>query len=202
MLYKREITTDRLVLKNLKMHDCNEQYLNWLNDKEVNRFLEIRWYLQTIEGTKSFVDEINRSDHSYLFGIFYRETEKKESDSRKNGGGECGGDMVHIGNIKIGPINKLYSYADISYFIGNKDYWGVGLATEAIKAVLKFGFEIIGLNRIQAGVFGKNAGSIKALEKAGFMLEGNFRRQLCTKDFCDDGLHYGILKDEWLENNK
>lgn len=112
-----------------------------------------------------------------------------------------GGRIVHIGNIKIGPIHKFYSYADISYFIGDKNYWGKGLATEAIKSLLKFGFEVINLNKIQAGVFASNIGSIKALEKAGLILEGNFRKQLYTEDLCDDHLFYGILKEDWFENN-
>ncbi|MFA6761013.1 MAG: GNAT family protein [Sulfuricurvum sp.] len=183
-----DIVCDRLILKSLRESDCNENYLSWLNDTEVNRFLETRWYLQTIKSIKVFVNDINQSDHSYLFGIFYKESGSKSS--------------VHIGNIKIGPIDKFYSYADISYFVGDRNYWGMGIATDATKAILKFGFEVIGLHRIQAGVFASNIGSIRVLEKIGFVLEGNFRQQLYTKDSCDDHLFYGILRAEWLEKNQ
>ena len=187
MFYEQGIVSNNLILKNLEMIDCNENYLNWLNDEEVNKFLETRWYPQSIKSIQSFVDEINKSEHSYLFGIFYKEDNNS---------------LIHIGNVKIGPIHKFYSYADISYFIGDKNYWGKGLATEAIKSVLKFGFEVLNLNRIQAGVFSSNIASIKALEKAGLILEGNFRKQLYTKDLCDDHLFYGILKEDWLKNYK
>ena len=187
MLYFENILCDKIILRNLEIIDCNENYLNWLNDEEVNKFLETRWYPQSIKSIQSFVDEINKSEHSYLFGVFYKEDNNS---------------LIHIGNIKIGPIHKFYSYADISYFIGDKNYWGKGLATEAIKSLLKFGFEVINLNRIQAGVFASNIGSIKALEKAGLILEGNFRKQLYTEDLCDDHLFYGILKEDWLKNYK
>ena len=40
----------------------------------------------------------------------------------------------HIGNIKLGPINWIHRYGDISLLIGDKDYWGKGIATEAIRA--------------------------------------------------------------------
>ena len=187
MLYCEDLLWQGGVLKNLKITNCNKAYVDWLNDSEVNKFLETRWYIQTIEGVKDYVDKVNRSNHSYLFGIFYKTNYSSNA---------------HIGNIKIGPINKFYNYADISYFIGEKTYWGKGLATEVIKTILRFGFETIGLNRIQAGVFGSNIGSIKALEKAGFVFEGNLRKQLSVKDCCEDHLVYGILKEEWIKNNK
>lgn len=187
MVCFENIFYDKFILRSLEIIDCNENYLNWLNDKEVNKFLETRLYPQSIKSIQSFVDEINKSEHSYLFGIFYKEDNNS---------------LIHIGNVKIGPIHKFYSYADISYFIGDKNYWGKGLATKVIKAVLKFGFEVLNLNRIQAGVFSSNIASIKVLEKAGLILEGNFRKQLYTKDLCDDHLFYGILKEDWLKNYK
>src|SRR5205823_8471873 len=104
---------------------------------------------------------------------------------------------THVGNIKIGPVNAHHGYADVSYFIGERDYWGHGLATDAIRAVCAFGFERLGLHRVQAGVYAGNLGSRRALEKVGLRLEARFREQLVTDSARDDHLHYGLLRAEW-----
>ena len=71
----------------MREDDCNKKYLKWLNDLDVNQFLETRWNKQNIKSIKKFVSEINRSNDSYIFGIINKETKE------------------HIGNIKIGDIN-------------------------------------------------------------------------------------------------
>ena len=185
MIYQGEIEGVKISLRAVAIEDCNDTYLTWLNNPNVNGFLETRWSTQTLDVIKSFVEGIRQSNHSYLFAITIREG--------ANGG------TRHIGNIKIGPINPFYAYADISYFIGEEDCWGKGIATEAISLVCKFGFEELGLHKIQAGVFGKNIGSIKALKRVGFKNEGCLREQLFTFDNVDDHLYFGILREELME---
>lgn len=176
MIYDKCLKGEKVLLRPLDDSDCNLTYLGWLNDAEVNKFLETRWEEQTLPKIKSFVKEINQSTHSYIFAIEYQGN--------------------HIGNIKIGPINERYKYADISYFIGNKDIWGGGIATDAIKTISKFAFEHLLLNRVQAGAFGSNLGSIRVLEKAGFKYEGCLREKIYTERFLDDHLLYGLLSKE------
>ena len=79
-------------------------------------------------------------------------------------------DQKHIGNIKIGPINWNHMAADVGYFIGSRDAWGKGLATEAVRRVTEFAFEELKLNKCNAGVYSGNPGSIRVLEKAGYIL--------------------------------
>lgn len=64
--------------------------------------------------------------------------------------------------------------AEIGYELNCK-YWGKGVMTEAALAVLKFGFEEMGLNRVEAFIDPANAGSIKVLQKLGFLTEGTLR---------------------------
>lgn len=63
----------------------------------------------------------------------------------------------------------------MSYFIGEKNAWGKGFATEAIQLVTHFAFEQLHLHRLQAGLYASNIGSGKALEKAGYHLEAVFK---------------------------
>lgn len=178
MLYNQELKGQNIILRMVEFDDCNSKYLCWLNDKEVNQYLETRWSEQSIDTIKDFVKSIRDSYHSYLFAIIYQNK--------------------HIGNIKIGPIHPIYKFADISFFIGEKSTWGKGIATEAIRLISDFAFNILGLNRIQAGAFEQNIGSQKALENNGFQKEATFRKKYFLK-IGDDFVNiyeYGLLKDD------
>jgi len=175
---------DNLLLRNLTLEDCTFNYVNWLNDEDVNKYLETRFIIQDIEKIKNFVQTINDSSDSCLFGIFVSD--------------------VHIGNIKIGPIHPIYKYADISYFIGDKLYWGKGYAAIAIKLIIDFGFSILCLNRIQAGVHASNSSSVKVLEKCGLKKEVVLRQKIFYNSgdskIWDDHLYYGILSSEYTNS--
>ena len=70
--------------------------------------------------------------------------------------------------------------AEIGYWLSEK-YWGQGIATEAVRALSEQGFATYGMCRIWANVFAWNPGSMRVLEKAGFVREG-LLRQAATKD--------------------
>ena len=177
---EREVLAgERISLRLVGLADCTERYVAWLADPEVNRFLETRWSEQTLESIRDFVGGMLASADSYLFAIV-------ENAS-----------ALHIGNIKIGPIHSRHSYADVSYFIGERNAWGKGYGTDAVRGVTKFGFERLGLNRCQAGVYASNVGSIRVLEKAGYALEGSLKRQLRSDSGFQDHLYFGALRDSW-----
>ena len=168
MIDTESLVGEKITLRLLETSDCQKYYLDWLNDKDVNQYLETRWQEQSLEAIKDFVISIRESSHSYLFAIIFNNK--------------------HVGNIKIGPIHPIYKYADISYFIGDKSAWGQGIATEAITLIIKFAFDVLGLYRLQAGAFEQNIGSQKALLKCGFKQEAIFRKKAfltSINDFCD-----------------
>lgn len=179
MNFKETIKGKNISLRSVILDDCNQRYLSWLEDHEVNKYLETRWSKQTIESIKQFVTDMLNSPDNYLFAIVVNSTNK------------------HIGNIKIGPVNRTHSCADVSYFIGEKSEWGKGYATEAIKLITAFGFKELNLHRIQAGLYENNTGSQKCLEKAGYKFEAVLRKQLKTDNDWEDHKFFGILKEEW-----
>ena len=79
---RKNIIQEKNIFKTIAEDDCNKKYLKWLNDLNVNQFLETRWKKQNIKSIKKFVSEINKSNYSYIFGIINKETKE------------------HIGNIK------------------------------------------------------------------------------------------------------
>jgi ribosomal-protein-alanine N-acetyltransferase len=171
---------ERVALRLVVAADCGSTYESWLADPEVNKYLETRWTKQSQESIRSFVEAMLADPSCYLFAIV----------DRSSG--------VHVGNIKLGPISTCHGCADISYFIGDRACWGRGLATAAIGLVTDFGFQSLGLHRIQAGAYQSNLGSAIALERNGFRREGCWRAQLRSGDGWEDHLWFGILRDEWL----
>lgn len=80
-------------------------------------------------------------------------------------------------------------------------FWRQGLATEALKAVLKFSFETLRLHRIEAGCATENIASARVLEKVGMQREGSKRKVLPIRSQWVDNYEYAILEDEWKAMN-
>ncbi len=83
--------------------------------------------------------------------------------------------------------------AEIGYWLG-EDYWGQGIATAALKAVTQYSIEEFNLNRLFALPFTKNKGSVRVLEKAGYVLEGRLRNSAFKNDHFEDQFLYAFLK--------
>jgi len=169
------IPGDKVYLRLVELSDCGDHYRGWLEDAKVNQFLETRWSEHTGESIRAFVSQMRESDDNYLFAIIETERER------------------HVGNMKLGPIDPVHHHADLSYFIGERDAWGKGIATEAIRLATRFGFERLALHRVQAVVNAANVRSAKALERAGYVREGAAREKLWTGQGWSDQLSYGIL---------
>ncbi|MEX0287668.1 MAG: GNAT family N-acetyltransferase [Flavobacteriaceae bacterium] len=102
-----------------------------------------------------------------------------------------------IGEIGFSLAPARYKLATIHYSILPK-FWGKGYATEAVKALLKFCFEGLGLHRIEAGCAIENLASIRVLEKVGMRQEGRKRKVLPLKDGWSDNFEFAILKEDYL----
>lgn len=173
------IETQRLILRPLTAEDATQKYADWLNDPEVNQYLETRHSLQTIDSCLSFIEHCNADDTAYLFGVFIKET------------GE------HIGNAKIGFINPIHKHGQFSLFVGEKKYWGKGYSSELVKAVTKHGFDVLGLNRIEAGCYEDNLASLKIFLKAGYTVEGFKRNHVVQNDRYTGCFWLGVLRHEY-----
>jgi RimJ/RimL family protein N-acetyltransferase len=78
----------------------------------------------------------------------------------------------------------------------NKTYWGKGYATEAVRALLEFGFKSLALHRIFANCDPSNVASNRVLMKSGMKLEGHLRKNFRVKGGWRDTMIYGILERE------
>lgn len=101
-----------------------------------------------------------------------------------------------IGNCGIRVNNGELREANIGYELDSR-FWGKGYATEAARAVLRFGFEELNMHRIYACTLAVNKGSARVLEKLGMRLEARELEKEFIKDQWHDSLTYAILDREW-----
>jgi len=171
--YQLDIKTERLMLKTLTLENMSEDYLIWLEDPEVTKYLEVRHSKQTIDSLHEYVNDMQKSKDNLLIGLFTKK------------------DNNHFGNIKIGPVSWQNKRALMGILIGNKACWGKGYAPEAISSICDIARNTLNLNKIQAGAYASNLGSIKAFTKAGFEIEGNFKNYWVLNDKAEDEVFMG-----------
>ena len=148
------LRSEKIFLRNLSPEDVTQAYVDWMNDPEIVQFTESRFSSHTMESIREFVQACHGDPNVILFGIFDSATE------------------WHIGNIKLGPLNRRHLLGDIGIIIGRREFWGKGIATEAVSLLRDYAFSEVGLHKLTAGCYSTNLGSAKAFEKAGFALEG------------------------------
>ncbi len=85
--------------------------------------------------------------------------------------------------------------AEIGYWLG-ESYWGQGIMTEALGALTEWAFRELGLVRLHAAVYARNAASARVLEKAGYECEGRMRARYLRDGEFIDGLLYAKVRDD------
>jgi len=101
-----------------------------------------------------------------------------------------------IGLVGFHGWDRYHRRAEAGYGIA-RDYWGQGIASEALRAILRFGFEDMNLNRVFARTIADNLESVRLLERLGFQREGTQRAHSWEDDgtFHDSAI-YGLLVGE------
>jgi ribosomal-protein-alanine N-acetyltransferase len=106
--------------------------------------------------------------------------------------------IENLNHTSMGTIG-LYNYsinhrrAEIGYDL-LKEYWGLGIMSEAVKAIVEYGFDELNLVRVEATVDTENIGSIRVLEKNGFVLEGCRVMRYYYREKWHDEACYAIIK--------
>jgi ribosomal-protein-alanine N-acetyltransferase len=177
------LETKRLILRKLRLEDAKDVF-EYASDPEVSKYV-------TWEPHRSIEDSINLIKFTHeryekregiIWGIVYKENNKV------------------IGTCDISLAIKHFR-AEIAYAI-SRDYWGKGLMTEAVKEVIKFGFEKMNLNRIQAMCIPENIGSYRVMEKVGMKYEGLIREYMYIKGKFQDLKLYSILRIEYFDQKE
>lgn len=106
-------------------------------------------------------------------------------------------DDTLIGEVSIHP-QWISADAWVGIGLGERDYWGRGYGTDAMRLILQYGFIELNLHRISLASHSYNERALKSYEKVGFKVEGTIRHDTLREGRRTDGIFMGILRDEWL----
>jgi ribosomal-protein-alanine N-acetyltransferase len=176
------IETERLLLRDFVEADWRALH-EYGSNPEVVRYLP--WGPNTEEDSRDFIRrsiEIQNESPRRRFeiGIVLKEEDRL------------------IGGCGIRENNPTLREGNLGYVL-NRDYWGRGIATEAARALVRFGFETLELHRIFATCYPENKASERVLQKCGMSLEGRLRENLLMRGEWRDSLLYAILDHEWSD---
>lgn len=160
---------ERVELFLLEEADVSPAYVGWLNDPLVNRFLESRFAFHDEASTRAFVGACLADANVLLLGI-----RNRMLDGR------------HVGNIKLGPVDRRHGLGEIGVLIGDREAWGSGIATSAISLLCGIAVQQVGLRKLTAGCYASNVGSERAFLKAGFSIEGRRQRHFLFEHGAED----------------
>lgn len=177
-----QIDTRRLRLRKASMHDVGDFYA-YASDPEVaatTTWAAHRSLEDTRQALKQIVDSYNSPHSSARWAIEHRDT------------------RAMIGTVGLSNWSPQHSRADLGYAL-SRAFWGQGMMTEAVQAVMRFGFEQMLLNRIQAMCLPNNIASFRVMEKTGMHYEGLLREHSVIKGVHQSLLLYAVVRTDWLE---
>jgi ribosomal-protein-alanine N-acetyltransferase len=173
------IETNRLLLREIVKDDAND-ILKYLSDEEVMKYYGLAPF-------KTINEALNE--------ILWYQSILNEQTGIRWGITLKGKDEV-IGSC--GFLNRVPEHyrTEIGYEL-SRDYWGHGIASEALEAVIRYGFKYLKFQRIEALVEPPNIPSQKLIEKHGFIREGLLRNYEFTCGKFDDLYMYSLLKQDF-----
>jgi len=102
-----------------------------------------------------------------------------------------------IGFIAIWDIQWSHGSSWVSIGLGEREFWGKGFGTDAMRLILNYAFNELNLYRVTLFVFGYNERAIRSYQKAGFQIEGRFRQGIQRGGKRWDVILMGVLRSDW-----
>lgn len=174
-----ELTTPRLTLRRMMVVDTDDMY-EYACRQDVTKYLTWRPHPDR-DYTREYLQYLG---NRYAAGMFYDWAVIYEPDCKM------------VGTCGFTSFNCSADSAEVGYVL-NPDYWGKGIATEALKRVLQFGFEDMGLHRIEARFIEENERSRRVMEKVGMTFEGVLREGMMVKGSYQNIGICSVLEREW-----
>ncbi|MFW9867381.1 MAG: GNAT family N-acetyltransferase [Candidatus Thorarchaeota archaeon] len=161
-------------------------YLKWTNDANVRRYARVI-YPMTAEELKKFLEgqQQNSQVKKFIdFIIFHKESKKL------------------IGDCGIFNIDWVDRKGIVAYTIGEPEYWGKGICTEAVKLITRYGFEELNLIKLLAHIYAPNTGSYRCVEKNGYTLEATLKKDTYVDGKYLDTCIYSLFKEDWIQQEE
>lgn len=175
----KRIETARLLLRPFTMEDGDAMFHNWASDPDVTKYLTWPAHGSVDISNMVLADWVSHygEEDYYQWAIVVKEL------------GEP------IGSISVVSKNDRAELVHIGYCIGKK-WWRKGYTSEALKAVMDFFFDEVGVNRVETRHDPNNPNSGRVMLKCGMKYEGTLRQSDVNNQGICDASWYGLLKGE------
>jgi RimJ/RimL family protein N-acetyltransferase len=170
---------ETVYLRLIQEEDVTEAYRSWFNDPEVCQFNEHHRFPMDRARMQEYFEVVIKPRNDLVLAICDKQID------------------AHIGNISLQSIDRTSRHAEYAIVIGNKNFWGKGIAKEASKLIIKHGFSELNLHRIYCGTSSANVGMQKVATSLGFKQEGVSREALWKDREYQDIIQYGLLASEY-----
>lgn len=172
------LETDRFILRKLELSDAKSIY-SYLSRVEVIQYYDLDKLTQQQQAVELIESVLfrYRLERQLRWGITVK------------------GQNIVIGTCGFHAFEEENFKAEIGYDL-HPDYWGKGVMTEVVREVVEYGFNSMGLNRIEAFYHPLNIGSRKVLEKNGFNFEGILRKRFYKKNQFIDAAISSIVRED------
>lgn len=175
----KRLETERLVLRRFTVADAEPMYRNWASDGEVTKFLT--WPAHTsVEMSEMVLRDWTghyAEESYYQWAIVPKSTREP------------------IGSISVVSRNDRAELVHIGYCIG-RSWWHRGIMSEALRAVMDFFFDEVGVNRVESRHDPRNPHSGAVMRKCGMKYEGTLRQSDRNNQGICDASWYGLLREE------
>jgi RimJ/RimL family protein N-acetyltransferase len=154
-----------------------ENYCRWFADPEVTRFLN-RDTPPTLKEEETWFERVAQSDTDVMWGLFV--------------------EGQHVGSTGLHQIEWRSRRGVTGILIGDRTWWGRGIAGESMRLRTRYAFEELGLEKLVTHVFEGNTASRRALESVGYQTVGTYRHHEYRHGQWWDAWVGELLRDDWL----
>lgn len=178
------LETERLVLRRFTVDDADAMFQNWANDPKVTKFLTWQPHgrVDVTKGVLANWVPLYITPDYYHWGIEIKQTHEL------------------IGSTGVVRSQEEVKMVHIGYCIGQA-WWHKGYTSEALAELIRFFFDEVGVNRIEARHDPRNPNSGKVMTKCGMKYEGTHRQSDWNTSGLCDASYYAVLAEDYRSSN-
>ena len=178
----KTLETERNILRKFTINDAENMFKNWANDNNVTKYLVWPSH-QDLNVSKNVLEQWIQKYEKIDF--YQWAIELKDINEP-------------IGSISVVKQSDDIKMVHIGYCIGRK-WWNKGIVSEALKELIKYFFENVRVNRIEARFDPNNPNSGKVMAKCGMKYEGHMKQADKNNQGIVDTIYYGIVAEEYFK---
>lgn len=178
-LYHPYTIGEKVYLRGMEKKDIYGNWFNWFNDSEVTYYMYNGERPNSYERLEEYYLKIQNSNSDFVFAIILKQNNE------------------HIGNCGLHEVDWVNRRAALGIVIGQKEYRGIGIGQETGKLLIRYGFEILNLNRIYLGVNKEHREAVECYKKCGFIEEGILKKEIYRNGRYYDALRMGFLFEDY-----